>query len=152
MVRVVDPERTNRGAYLSLAAVLIVGLAGFFIWRAWRTESPPATWERTLESKHLEWRCAKGHRFDAPAQIGPRDCIVCGTPAELLDSYRCPQHGVMEVDVRLARDWTPERRSILVRVAGGKFTPGDEPILCPRCKRTLIRQRPDPLRSRAGRN
>ncbi len=148
LVRVVDPRRTNRGAYLSLLVTFAVGLVGFGIWRTWRADPPPPRWERSLDSKQLPWRCASGHRFQAPAQIGPRACFDCGDPMELVDRYHCPVHGDIEVEVRLARDWAPTHHNILVRAGGGAIVPGDEPIRCTKCARTITRLRPDPLRPR----
>jgi hypothetical protein len=148
MVRVVDPQRTNRGAYLSLLVTFVVGLAGFGLWRAWRADPPPPRWERSLDTKELAWRCAKGHRFQAAAATGPRACIECGGPAEMVDRYRCPVHGDIEVEVRLGLDWTPTQHSILVRAGGGAFIPGDQPIRCTKCVRTVTRLRPDPLRTK----
>lgn len=148
MVRVVDPRRSNRAAYLSLLVTFAVGLVGFGMWRAWREDPPPPMWERSLSTKELSWRCAEGHGFRAPSQIGPRSCIECGERAELVDLYHCPIHGDIEVEVRLARDWTLDHPRFLVRAGGGSFLPADKPIRCTRCNRTITRLRPDPLRSR----
>jgi len=148
MVRVVDPRRSNRGAYLSLMVMLLVGLVGFVLWRAWRADPPPPSWERSLDTKQLAWRCAEGHRFYLSGQIGPRACIECDETAELVDLYHCPIHGDIEVEVRLARDWTPTHHSILVRAGGGTFLPTGEPIRCTKCTRTITRLKPDPLRSK----
>jgi hypothetical protein len=147
MVRVVDPRRTNRGAYLSLLVTFVVGLAGFGLWRTWRAAPPPPKWERSLDSKELTWLCAKRHRFQAAAQIGVRACIECGEPAHLIDWYRCPVHGEIEVEVRLTRDWTPTHHSVLIR-AGGAFVPADQPIRCTKCNRNIARIMPDPLDTR----
>jgi len=144
-VRIVEPKRPPRGAYVSLAVALSVAFLVYLSWLVWRPDDVAKPLQRGLSDVALDYRCENGHRFQAPGRIKPRECPQCETEAWVVNNYVCPKHGVLTATVHFADDWTPKNRHMFVSFDGTKLWPVEEAVNCPHCGQTVRRVVPDPL-------
>jgi len=140
--------------YLALTTLLITSLAAaalLGVWWVWAPEEPQTGYQRSLDEVELRWKCAAGHRFTAPGQAEPCNCPKCGAKAEIVDVYRCPEHGEFDVFVRLGPvEGTGRYAARQLRLDRGEWVSVAEGLKCPRCGRKLVRPPRDPANSFQG--
>jgi len=135
---------------ISLYMALATAATLFFVWRFWRDEEPPATYQRGLTDVFLDWRCEAGHSFRMLGQVEPRLCPTCGKRAYPVVRFQCPVHGPFEVAVRYSVNEERVAHPSQFRVGAGEWVTGEAPLTCPRCQRPLGRVRKDPFEDPAS--
>lgn len=141
-VRVVDSDAVRR--YTSVYSVLIAlsaAMVAFLVWHTWRGDEPPASRQRVVSEVEVEWLCSDGHRYRALIQAGAGTCPICGAKSFVVDWYRCPEHGLVDVFGEFSyRDGelTLWRR----RVGDGPWGDATGHPRCPKCGSVLRR---DPM-------
>ncbi len=147
-VRIIKP-RGSRATTISILVTVATAAVLFFVWRFWHEDEKLLVTRRSLEDVRLEWKCDAGHRFSAQGQPNPRACPRCGRPAYPVGTYRCPEHGALDVRVRYAVTPDGLETPSEFRVEGGDWGPPETALICPICKRPLRRERKNPLEADA---
>jgi hypothetical protein len=136
---------TYAGLFVATCAVLIT----LAFWRMFGPSEPPRPSQRTSGEVSFTWKCRAGHRFHVEGQIGPRHCIQCGEPADIVDTMTCPTHGDFEVALQFRERHGEPGYEAWVRLAGeGEFVRVGDGLRCPKCSRPLKRFPRDPLATR----
>jgi len=147
-VRIVKKRTIPRAAYVSLAAAAAAAALLFTLWRALKSEDPPAPHIRLLDDVELEWRCADGHRFTAYGETTPVACPTCGEDAYPVASFQCPVHGNFDVAFQFKQDAGGRAAPTAMKAPGGAWEPFSTRPHCPRCRRPMKRESVDPLATR----
>ena len=142
---VAEDAAARRASFYSVIIALAFGAAAFLGWKSWNGEDPPAVSKRNAADMELRWICELGHRDRKLGQAGVGRCRICGLDSFAVESYRCPQHGLVEVQGEFTAQADGSLIISSVRIDGGPWIADVEDLQCPHCGKHLRWQRADPM-------
>jgi hypothetical protein len=144
MVKVKDSRPQRRAALMSLLMAISAAFITLIAWWVWRHEEEVFAKQRDVTNVVVTWECPSGYRFQAPGACSPRPCPDTDEHAEIVLTYRCSEHGPVEVYARYRPG--PDHRAVLALIRyrnSESWQPADRGVHCPICRRRMVTDRPD---------